>query len=278
MAPNFDGCQPAIAAYAEAARTLQNLSGDLVAMQADLRFSFREQVEPVYREYVDLLLVANPSTQSEQQRYLEQAREAIEALQLAELDNFFREACLNVTPQPLDRLDPRAAALYTIILPDRLEAILSVPGQPMSHYAAPASQTEVEAWVDRTRQSFRRTSFAKERLPLAQELYRWLIQPAEAQLASGNIDTLVFVLDGALREIPMAVLHDGNNYLIERYRIAIAPGLQVLVPAVADNIPRRTSPKALLGGVSEASQGFAPLPGVERELSQIQSRLPAEPF
>jgi CHAT domain-containing protein len=69
------------------------------------------------------------------QENLQQAREVIESLQLAELDNFFREACLNARPEQIDRVDPKAAVIYPIILPDRLEVILSLPNQPLRHYA-----------------------------------------------------------------------------------------------------------------------------------------------
>jgi tetratricopeptide (TPR) repeat protein len=90
----------AIAHYSEAVTALQAIRGDLVAVNPDIQFSFRESVEPVYREMVDLLLDAQPS-----QAALIQARELIEALQVAELDNFFREACLDKARQ-IDQVDP----------------------------------------------------------------------------------------------------------------------------------------------------------------------------
>ena len=54
----------------------------------------------------------------------------------------------------------------------------------------------------------------REYLPHAQQLYDWLIRPIEPVLASTTIDTLVFVPDGPLRTIPMAALHDGQQFLI----------------------------------------------------------------
>ena len=53
------------------------------------------------------------------QENLKQARDVIESLQLAELDNFFRDACLDAKPVKIEELDPTAAVFYTIILPDR---------------------------------------------------------------------------------------------------------------------------------------------------------------
>ena len=46
----------AIAAYSESVKILQSLRSDLVAISSDVQFSFRESVEPVYRELVGLLL------------------------------------------------------------------------------------------------------------------------------------------------------------------------------------------------------------------------------
>jgi len=270
----------AIASYMAAVNTLQSLRQDLVAINQDVQFSFQEQVEPVYRELVDLLLQPIPGKGEEvSQANLKQARTTIESLQLAELANFFREACLDTQPEAIDRIDPTAAVIYPIILPDslgdssnsRLEVILSLPDQSLKHYSTNLSQAEVDEAINRMRQSFRRTSFAEERLSISQEIYRWLIQPAAEDLSRQSIKTLVFVLDGSLRNLPMAALHDGKQYLIEHYRIAIAPSLQLLT---TEPLARRQS-KALLGGLSEGKPNFSPLPGVKQEVKDINATVSA---
>ena len=281
----------AIAAYKEAINTLNSLRNDLVATNLDLQFSFRESVEPVYRQLVGLLLqppltppVAPPFTKSltpplskgglggVSQENLQQAREVIESLQLAELDNFFREACLNARPEQIDRVDPKAAVIYPIILPDRLEVILSLPNQPLRHYATSIPQSELKSVLGKMRRALRRSAFDKERLPLAQQVYDWLIRPAESDLAASEIKTLVFALDGELKNLPMAVLHDGQQYLLEKYSIALTPSLQLLEPRPLT----REHIKLLLGGLSEARLGFSRLPGVESEVKQIGSKITAQ--
>jgi len=281
----------AIAAYKEAINTLNSLRNDLVATNLDLQFSFRESVEPVYRQLVGLLLqppvappltkgvtppVAPPLTKGGlggvSQENLQQAREVIESLQLAELDNFFREACLNARPEQIDRVDPKAAVIYPIILPDRLEVILSLPNQPLRHYATSIPQSELKSVLGKMRRALRRTAFDKERLPLAQQVYDWLIRPAESDLAASEITTLVFALDGELKNLPMAVLHDGQQYLLEKYSIALTPSLQLLEPRPLT----REHIKLLVGGLSEARLGFSRLPGVESEVKQIGSKITAQ--
>ncbi|MBO9998582.1 MAG: CHAT domain-containing protein [Cyanobacteria bacterium SID2] len=251
----------AMDAYGEAVNTLNAIRKDLV-VTPELQFSFRERVEPVYREFVGLLLAPEAS-----QSDLERARQTIEALQLAELENFFREACLDARPQQIDEIDSTAAAIYPIILLDRLAVVLSVPGQPLRYYDTRLPQSEVERILREMQASLNPSYPNQWRLQLSEQVYDWLIRPAEGDLASHEIETLVFVLDGLLRNLPMAALYDGDRYLIEQYGIALAPGLQ-LIPSDPIDSQRL---QVLIGGLTEARQGFSALPGVSVELEQIGS-------
>ena len=67
----------------------------------------------------------------------------------------------------------------------------------------------------------------------------------------------------------MAALHDGNHYLIEKYAIALSPGLQ-LMQAQSLN-PKNV--QALVGGISQARGPFSALPSVETEVKEISTRL-----
>lgn len=263
----------ALAAYTEAVNALQFLRSDLVAINPDVQFSFRESVEPIYRELVELLLQSLPEQDLvSKQENLKQARQVIESLQLAELDNFFREACLDTKPEQIDRVDPTAAVIYPIILPDRFAVILSLPGQPLSYYQTQLRQSEVEGILEQFLQSLNRSVSNKQRLRFSQQVYDWLIRPAETQLAESGVKTLVFVLDGSLRNLPMAALHNGQQYLVEKYSIALSQGLQLLEPRSLT----RNRLTALTGGLTEARQGFAALPGVKSELKQISAEVRSE--
>jgi tetratricopeptide (TPR) repeat protein len=114
----------AIAAYTEAVNNLQSLRTDLVAINSNVQFSFRESIEPVYRQLVGLLLESEVGSQPSQSNLIA-ARKVIESLQLAELANFFRENCLTAKPVQIDQIDPQAAVIYPIILEDRLEVVVS---------------------------------------------------------------------------------------------------------------------------------------------------------
>ncbi|MBZ8179064.1 CHAT domain-containing protein [Oscillatoria salina] len=259
----------AIASISEAVKILDSLGIDLVNISTEARFDFQERVEPVYRQLVDLLLQPEANvTQAD----IIQARKIIESHRLAELNNFFQDNCVNTretVAKEIDQIDPTAAVFSTIILPDRLEVIVALPGKPLRHYATFLPQNELENQVLELRDTIfkRQNRFA---LQLSQEVYNWLIRPIETELAASNIKTLVFVLDGVLRNIPMAVMHDSEQYLIEKYSIAIAPGLQLIDPQPL----QRQEVKIIMAGLSEARQGFSALPGVELELEKIDAIAP----
>ncbi|MGK7900265.1 MAG: CHAT domain-containing protein [Hormoscilla sp.] len=266
----------ATAAYQIAYENLKSLRTDLVAINPDnpdFQFSFRESVEPVYREFVELLLTTDKGVQPSQKNLL-QARQVIESLQLAELDNFFREACLDAQTLSIDEIDPQAASIYGIILSDRVDAIVTLPGGKLRHYSTAVPKREVEDTLRKLRQNLgnrRFIRFNRRILPLSQQVYDWVIRPIEAELQQQEVKTLVFVLDGLLRNIPMAVLHDGQQYLIEKYGIALVPGLQLIE---AQPLTRQQI-GVLSAGLSEARHNFSPLPNVEVELNQILQQIQA---
>ncbi|MBI4780708.1 MAG: CHAT domain-containing protein [Oscillatoriophycideae cyanobacterium NC_groundwater_1537_Pr4_S-0.65um_50_18] len=262
----------AIAAYDGAIKSLQAIRYDLVSVNPDVQFSFRDKVEPVYRQFVDLLL--QPGAEPSQDN-IRQARSTIEALQLAELDNFFRAACLAPKQQldaVVDQADPTAAVIYATILSDRIEVILKIPQQPLRHYATFLPQDQVEKTLESLRRNIAEPDALRQTQIQSQQVYSWLIQPSESAIAQSHIKTIVFVLDGLLRNIPMAALYDGHQYLIEQYAIALSPSLQLFDPK-----PLQSGKlNALVVGLDQARQGFSRLPYVGNELKQIQSEVPSQ--
>jgi CHAT domain-containing protein len=256
----------AIAAYTQAIDLLKSLRKDLIAMTPDLQFSFKEAIEPVYRELVTLLVQAEVPSQQE----LQQARQTIEALQQAEIENFIRSACLNVRLSNIETVDPSAAVFYPIILPDRLVVIFSLPGQPLRIHSTRLPSQTVETTLEQSLESLNPVFSDEERLRLAQQIYDWLIRPAETFLTASHIKTLIFVSDGILRNIPIAALYDGQHYLIEKYGVAITPSLQLLGPQKALS---EKDLRVLIGALTESRDGFPALPGVAVETQQIATQM-----
>ncbi len=256
----------AIADYEIAFNHLQSLRSDLVAINPDVQFDFRESIEPIYRDYVSLLL-----EKGDEQSNLKQARQVIEALQLAELDNYFKDACVDTHPVAIDQIDVQAAVIYPIILSDRLEVILSIPNQPLHHYSTQLSKKQIENTLKHLYSYVSRGYISEESFQLSQKVYKWLIAPAEAKLNSSKVTTLVFVLDGFLRNLPMAALHDGDRYLLEKYSVALSPGLQLFPQGL-----QRKKLGVLAAGLAEARQGFSSLPAVTGEIQEVTAKVEAK--
>ncbi|OUL18807.1 CHAT domain-containing protein [Nostoc sp. 106C] len=268
----------AIKYYTEAFKNLSNLRSDLVALNPEVQFDFKESAEPVYRQLVDLLLRSPQASRD----HLIQARQVMEALQLAELDNFFGDACAQAKQVNIDQLDQTAAVIYPIILPNRLEVIVKLPGSDnLRHYAhANISETQVDAVVQRLQNSLKQRSTSLGKIKKeAQKIYEWLIKPFADELETtktreqSQIKTLVFVLDGSLRNLPMAVLHDGQKYLVERYAVSVVPSLQLLEAKPL----RREALNVLIGGATDApsfkKEGLGAIDNVAIELSGIQKNM-----
>ena len=256
----------ALQAYNSAFESLQSLRSNLVAVNPEMQFAFRNQIEPLYRERVSLLLANNNPSQEN----LVQARDTIEALQLAQLNNFFREACLDAQPQKIEDLDPAAAIIYSIILPDRLAVILSQPQQPLKYYPTAIEPQEIDRALEDLYATLSRISLTKLLQP-NQTFYDWLIRPLENELAANQSNTLVFILDGIMRGIPVAALHDGQEYLVEKYGLALTPGLQLLTSGSFTSDTLET----IAGGLTISRQGFDSLPSVEEEVSEIADLVPS---
>jgi CHAT domain-containing protein len=272
--PTDRDIEQATSVYRQAINHLKLLRNDLNAIDADLQFSFRDSVEPIYREYVNLLLQDDKQISAAD---LATARDAIESLQVAELENFLRQGCLDTYTVPLEKIDRSATVIYPIILPDRVATIASIPGQPLRYYSRKISAATVEKTVARLQRKLQDPNYSpqQERVfkTTSKQLYDLLLAPLASELAATKTKTLVFVLDGAFRSIPVSILYDGDKYLFENYNLALTPGLQ-LVPPQNSTVGVRS--QVLLGGISESRQGFPALPGVKPEIESISKLLPSK--
>lgn len=263
--------EAALVAYRVAAGTLERIRPDLAASGTG---NFRTRASPVYLGVADLLIrraQRSGGDHGQAQADLLEARRTMEALKGAELEDYFKDDCvaaLKSKTSGIDALAPDTAALYPIILPDRLSLLVSLP-QGLREYSIPVGRDRLEAQVLAMRQTLEKRS-TREYLRHARQLYDWVVRPAQADLDRAGIKTLVFIPDGALRSIPLAALNDGRQYLIERYAVATSPGLTLTDPRPLSTV----APRALMAGLTEPVQGFAALPGVRTEISTLASLVP----
>jgi CHAT domain-containing protein len=263
--------EAAIKIYQQAINTLQSIRQDL-AVQQHGSSSFGEEISPLYLELADLLLQSNDTITDKEkiQHNLVAVRNTMEQLKAAELQDYFKDDCvvaLQKKIRTLESIDRRAAAIYPILLADRTEILLSLSDE-IKRFTIPVSRTDITQQVRLFRRNLENRT-TREYLPQAQQLYQWLIAPLQPTLKKQQIETLIMLPEEALRTIPMAALHDGEKFLVEDYAIANTPGLDLTDPRPldTDNI------HVLASGLSEAVQGFSPLPHVAVELASIQKTL-----
>ena len=303
----------AIEFYSQAANNLNRVRDEILASNQNLQFDFRDAVAPVYRELAEIQLSLVPPTSAETVAGLEETRLKttefvtepvaqasngdtnirgalgnIDNLQLAELQNYFGSDCLvPVAERRLDETLARVggiegqtakastALVSTILFPDKTAVILTLPNRtPQLHWIG-LPEDQFRETIITFRDSLEDTSNELEGYDtqLAQDLYGEFITPFRQALEDARITTLVFVGDGILRNIPMAALYDGNEYLVEQYAIAIAPSLQQ-TEVGSQTFDRR----ALVLGLSQDpvvnGRGLGALPAVKREVEDVVSLLP----
>jgi CHAT domain-containing protein len=238
--------EPAIASYRQAISAVQSMRQDIPVTYQDGKSSFLKLFGPLYRGASALLLqqASNHATAAEQKPLLTEARGLMERLKQTELEDFFKDRCLlsDVQLNTAPVKHAKTAVFYPIILPDRIELLLSTGDQLFQHTVAISGKT-----LDyQIRQFARNLRGGIEYKEASQQLYDWLIKPLEADLHAQHIDTLLYVPDGPLRLLPLAALSDGQHYLLERYTITTAPSL-----ALITSTPKTGGNNALLAGLSE---------------------------
>ena len=267
----------AIAAYRRAIQTLQSIRND-VSMgfgNALTHRSFREGEGPLYLELADLLLESSKTapTPAAEQALLLEARDTMEQLKTVELEAYFCDDCVDVQrskTRAVEAVEKQTAVIYLVSLPTRTEVLVGLTSG-LKRFAAGVGAEALTTEVRQFRRNLEtRTSYGY--LAQAQNLYDWFIRPIRPFLVENGIHTLVIVPDGAIRTIPFASLHDGENFLIKEFAVAVAPGLSMVDPKPLE----RGNARMLLNGLSKSVQGFAPLNFVTGELQSIEHAYSSE--
>lgn len=177
----------------------------------------------------------------------------------------------------------KPALSYVVTLKDRLDLVLVLPRKnatknsdplPVRRITLRANAEDIQKLAQEFRQEV--TNSRKTRttsyLSSAQKLYQLLIAPLEPELAANKVKTLIISADNQLRSIPLAALHDGKQFLIEKYGIALIPSYGMTDTRYKDL--RKTNLLAM--GISKSTQEQVPLPAVAVEVSEVSQKLWAQ--
>jgi CHAT domain-containing protein len=269
--------EQAIAEYRRALQTLKPIRNDILAGYGNsvTRSSFREAVGPLFYELADLLLTQAKSTTNpqQQQELLREARDTVENLKTVELEDYLCDECADALRdkiRPVEAIDKHSAVIYLIPLPTRTEMLVGL-NSGLKLFTIDVGAADLMSEVRDFRHNLE-TRSTYGYLAQAQQLYDWFIRPIRGLLTENQVNTLVFVPDGALRTIPFAALYDGNRFLIQDLAVAVVPGLSLVQPEAGDHKNMRL----LLNGLSVPVQGFAPLDFVTNELDSIDQIYPSQ--
>jgi len=165
--------------------------------------------------------------------------------------------------EDLRELGKGVVAIYTLVGQDKYRVILTTTDFQKG-YEYPIKAADLNRKVLEFRDVLQNPKL--DPLPLAQELYKILVGPVAKDLQGVKARMLMWSLDGVLRYLPVAALHDGKQYLVEQYRNA------VFTPASQSRLLQEPSRKwtALGLGVSKSQGDRIPaLPGVVEEMHGI---------
>jgi CHAT domain-containing protein len=282
------------AAYLRAVEEVEALRPDIPIEYEDGQSSFRKTLSPIYLGLADLLLKqASSQPRTEQQETLKQVRNIVELLKQTELQDYLGDRCV-VAAEQGGGIAEGSAILYPIVFADRLEILLETKLGIARFTTQVTARTLTRVAVDLAG-TFR--AGPRGGMDASRQIYDWLVRPLEPAMRAESISTLVIVPDGVLRLVPLAALHDGERYLIERVAVATIPGLSMtnVAPAgkrspaalvaglsepgpVVDRLPKRFVES--LGGEATRSPGqmkdALSLPGVKREVEGVARLMPGD--
>ncbi|NEQ47512.1 MAG: tetratricopeptide repeat protein [Leptolyngbya sp. SIOISBB] len=175
-------------------------------------------------------------------------------------------------------LPQETALLYPLILPDRLELVLVTADGPPLRFPIAVAGADLNRKIVAFGQALK--SPGSDIQPLAQELYTLLFAKLETTLDQAGIESIIYAPDGALRYVPLAALHDGENYLADRFSIS-----HIVAASLTDfALPPDQDQRQLLAAacaecsftitVGDREFPFGDLPYTEAEVTSLAEQMP----
>ena len=252
---------------------------------------FQNDVETFYKDWADYLLQQYHVFVGEEKQEQEQLQTIIKVIELhkaAEVRNYFQDECITEGAKMITDVDnflsshPNTVVLYPILFDDRIELLLS-SSNGIQVFKAPTMNKEslnqiINTFKDsisglsRAVQSSRSQKSSgtapntpptlieqiegsrKNLLRRLKDIYGEIIKPIIHVLDNSQIDTLVIVPDDNLRNIPFAALYDGREFLVQKFALAVVPGIKL----IDDPTPiQRKNISALLMGSERFNENTA---------------------
>ncbi|WP_206817745.1 CHAT domain-containing protein [Chroococcus sp. FPU101] len=264
--------EEALASYRGAIASLQTLRHEIATANLDFQLDVIEEIQPIYRELLSLLLNESDNLNNQQVREILDIRNQLE---LTTLQGFFGDACLELQQQQESktqkRLQPNVAKIHYILLQENSYQILELPNGSFRVFSLKIGKADLEGKLMKWREMLLTSRIPRAYEPLSKELYTILMGQV-APFLPLQIKQLVFVSDGLLRNVPLAALMERDQFLIEKYAITYSLGLPLKAK------PSSNSYDSIAFGLSVESDYFPPLPFVPEEINAVANILQGREF
>jgi CHAT domain-containing protein/Tfp pilus assembly protein PilF len=217
-----------------------------------------EELKKANRAFNEYMVQLKKAFVRESQKNSKDNRE--EAINLAS-----KARALQSTLRYLDKEEgKRNAALHYLVFGGRVSVIITTPEFQLVKKSE-IEEKELNQLIMDFRGSIKTGAAAEDVNQLGHKLYHAVFKGADEELKKYGATTVMVYLDGVLRYIPLSILWDGKNYLLQRYMFDIFTTSSLTnikdVPVEKRNI---------LGmGASRGGSGFPPLPHVRKEIESI---------
>ena len=265
--------EAAIANYREAIASLDAFSQGFTKISVERRLDVVTKIEPIYRELLELLLDdSNPAESN-----LTESLLIFDKLRLVQLQSYFGDNCLEIERKSRSVKDllasKKAVLINSIVLAHQTHFILQLPDGTLRHSKAElvkAGITEMATdWYKsiNSKKSLNWQQFTSQ----GQNLYNLIVRPFEKELEQINPDTIIFVHDGVLRNLPMAALHDGSKFLAQKWASVSSIGLNF--QSTANSEKKLKKREAVAFGLGVDRDGWSELDKVDEEIEEVVNTL-----
>ncbi|WP_204103303.1 MULTISPECIES: CHAT domain-containing protein [Spirulina sp. CCY15215] len=258
--------QSPLVAIAPLKPILNTLSDEAIFIEIEDTFSQE------YKDYLELEDEEKPITLQEAQNILRNI-EVTNGITPAVIYAYFKPQNSRLDENEIWRFSPqedrKTKAKPEPSPDDELHLLVITPSNPPIHRHLPEVTRKKAIAVA---ENFRRTVTNVRRpnayLDPAQQMYRWLVGSVAEELEERGVDSLSFVMDRGLRTIPVAALHNGDNFIIDRYSVGMMPSFFLTAPEYRDIKNRQ-----VLAMGADRFVEYAPLPAVPTELELISNEI-----
>lgn len=238
-----------------------NVAGDEIDQLGRLQEAGRISISE--RQRLETLLATHRQLETDR---VQRLRQFLDERVSAPASSGARTIKVDRLARELASIGPDAALAYYLLTDTRLRVLIATR-RGQFEYESPVQASALKRDIGRFLEAISRR---EDVTGAAQSLYAAIARPLDAEAKRAGAKRLVLWLDGALRYVPFAALHDGRHYLIDRYSIeSYVPSPDAAGPSVVAAAHHLQNLSVRGFGLTRAVGGFGALPAMADELCDV---------